>query len=147
MKGRRLSQETWYDTYDNALLDPLKAWMQSARHAAPVTDELPTFNDFGKRSLWIDFIFARNARALAYRTLVDSGRYGVPFLSDHNPVTRSTNSESAGRRQTRIQPNSRYHEEPFPRFPQPRAARAATDAERRRCWEKLNRSVTSMPRR
>ena len=49
-------------TYDNALLDPLKAWMQSARHAAPVTDEL------------------------AYRTLVDSGRYGVPFLSDHNPV-------------------------------------------------------------
>ena len=40
----------------------------------------------GKRSLWIDFIFARNARALAYRTLVDSGRYGVPFLSDHNPV-------------------------------------------------------------
>ena len=26
------------------------------------------------------------ARALAYRTLVDSGRYGVPFLSDHNPV-------------------------------------------------------------
>ena len=73
-------------TYDNALLDPLKAWMQSARHAAPVTDELPTFNDFGKRSLWIDFIFARNARALAYRTLVDSGRYGVPFLSDHNPV-------------------------------------------------------------
>lgn len=43
-------------------------------------------NDFGKRSLWIDFIFARNARALAYRTLVDSGRYGVPFLSDHNPV-------------------------------------------------------------
>ena len=73
-------------TYDNALLDPLKAWMQSARHAAPVTDELPTFNDFGKRSLWIDFIFARNARALAYRTLVDSGRYGAPFLSDHNPV-------------------------------------------------------------
>lgn len=73
-------------TYDNALLDPLKAWMQSARHAAPVTDELPTFNDFGKRSLWIDFIFARNARALAYRTLVESGRYGVPFLSDHNPV-------------------------------------------------------------
>ena len=49
-------------------------------------DQLPTFNDFGKRSLWIDFIFARNARALAYRTLVDSGRYGVPFLSDHNPV-------------------------------------------------------------
>ena len=60
--------------------------MQSARHAAPVTDELPTFNDFGKRSLWIDFIFARNARPLAYRTLADSGRYGVPFLSDHNPV-------------------------------------------------------------
>ena len=60
--------------------------MQAARHAAPGTDELPTFNDFGKRSLWIDFIFARNARALAYRTLVDSGRYGVPFLSDHNPV-------------------------------------------------------------
>ena len=26
------------------------------------------------------------ARALAYRTLVYSGRYGVPFLSDHNPV-------------------------------------------------------------
>ena len=51
-----------------------------------MTDELPTFNDIGKRSLWIDFIFARNARALAYRTLVDSGRYGVPFLSDHNPV-------------------------------------------------------------
>lgn len=72
-------------TYDNALLDPLKAWMQSARHAAPVTDELPTFNDFGKRSL-CRLLFARNARALAYRTLVDSGRYGVPFLSDHNPV-------------------------------------------------------------
>ena len=40
----------------------------------------------GPGDLWIDFIFARNARALAYRTLVDSGRYGVPFLSDHNPV-------------------------------------------------------------
>lgn len=73
-------------TYDNALLDPLKAWMQSARHMAPVTDELPTFNDFGKRSLWIDFIFSRNARVLAYRTLTDSERYGVPFLSDHNPI-------------------------------------------------------------
>ncbi len=80
-------------THDNALLDPLKAWMQSARHAA-VTDELPTFNDFGKAfALWIDFIFRHPTpyralatgpqcrfRALAFRSLRPQSVYALQAL-------------------------------------------------------------------
>lgn len=74
-------------TFGNEALAPLREWMSGARETAPVTDSLPTFNDWGARNLWIDHIFYRNAKALGYRTIMnDEQRYGVPYTSDHNPV-------------------------------------------------------------
>lgn len=75
-------------TFDNEALAPLRGWMDGARETAPVTDSLPTFNDWGVRNLWIDHIFYRNVKVLGYRTIMnDAARYGVPYTSDHNPIT------------------------------------------------------------
>lgn len=74
-------------TFENEALAPLREWMSGARETAPVTDALPTFNDWGVRDLWIDHIFYRNAKVLGYRTIMnDEQHYGVPYMSDHNPI-------------------------------------------------------------
>ena len=74
-------------TYDHDALSPLRAWMSGARETSPVTDKLPSFNDWGKYDLWIDHIFYRRAKILGYKTVMNSeAKYGVPYLSDHNPI-------------------------------------------------------------
>lgn len=74
-------------TYDHDALSPLRAWMSGARETSPVTDESPSFNDWGKRDLWIDHIFYRRAKIIGYKTVMNSeAKYGVPYLSDHNPI-------------------------------------------------------------
>ena len=76
-----------YTTDDHDALSPLRAWMSGARETSPVTDKLPSFNDWGKYDLWIDHIFYRRAKILGYKTVMNSeAKYGVPYLSDHNPI-------------------------------------------------------------
>lgn len=73
--------------FGSEALAPLREWMSGARETAPATDSLATFNDWGARELWIDHIFYRRAKITGYATLTnDAGRYGVPYLSDHNPI-------------------------------------------------------------
>lgn len=67
-------------------LAPFDAWMQSAREAAPQSDDKATFNGFGRTPLhWLDHIYFRNAVPLCYRTL-DDADYGVRYISDHYPI-------------------------------------------------------------
>lgn len=74
-------------TVNHEALAPICGWMQDARSTAPVSDNLPSFNDWGKRSLWIDHIFYRRCKVLGYKTIVnDKEHYGVLYLSDHNPI-------------------------------------------------------------
>lgn len=73
--------------FGNEALAPLREWMSGARETALVTDSLPTFNDWGACDLWIDHIFYRRLKIVGYESLMnDAGRYGVPYLSDHNPI-------------------------------------------------------------
>lgn len=71
---------------DEAIFDPLKAVMQDARATAPQTDNLPTFNDWGrsKQEEPIDHIFYKGASAVRFETL--TGDYGAPYISDHYPI-------------------------------------------------------------
>lgn len=74
-------------TFGNEALAPLREWMSGARETAPVTDSLPTFNGWGAHDLRIDHIFYRRVKVAGYESLVnDAVRYGVPYLSDHNPI-------------------------------------------------------------
>lgn len=74
-------------TVDHEALAPIRGWMQDARSTAAVSDNLASFNDWGKRELWIDHIFYRRCKILGYKTIVnDREHYGVPYLSDHNPI-------------------------------------------------------------
>ena len=69
---------------DSPSLAPLREIMKTARENAPITDDKPSFNGFGKSRLHIDHILYRNARPLCYQTL--DGDYGVPYVSDHYPI-------------------------------------------------------------
>ena len=64
----------------------ITAKFPSARTAAPVKDDLGSFNDFGREqgTVIYDYIFSRKARALEFHTVTDS--YGVPYASDHYPI-------------------------------------------------------------
>lgn len=69
-----------------AYLEAYTAWLDSAHDAAPVHDDRPSFNGFGKiRARTLDYIYFRNAEALRYET-VDGTDYGVRYISDHYPI-------------------------------------------------------------
>ncbi|WP_281980357.1 endonuclease/exonuclease/phosphatase family protein [Tenacibaculum mesophilum] len=67
-------------------LAPLIKEFYSARRYANYTDSKNSFNAFGKWYLSrnIDYIFYKNATALAFRTITKD--YGVPYVSDHYPL-------------------------------------------------------------
>lgn len=79
-----------YAQYDTrrASLDALYAWMNGARESAPETDAKPSYNALGAapagHALTPDNVFLRSAVAESFRTL--DGNYGVPYISDHNPI-------------------------------------------------------------
>lgn len=57
----------------------------SARLAAPVTDQTPSYNGFGKGSAAIDHIFFDGMQAEVFETV--DGKYGeTDYISDHYPV-------------------------------------------------------------
>jgi endonuclease/exonuclease/phosphatase family metal-dependent hydrolase len=70
----------------NKALKPIVDNYFSSRRFANHTDNKQSFNFFGKWPLkWnIDFIFYKNAHALAFRTITED--FGVPYISDHYPI-------------------------------------------------------------
>ena len=73
-------------TYDSVQLKGLKDNMSYARTAIDGPDKgTATFNGFGNSNSIIDHIFyGGNVKPVKY--WVVSGGYGLPYLSDHNPV-------------------------------------------------------------
>ncbi len=69
-------------------LEPYDAWMDDARLKAKETDDHRTYGGFNDsaRSLWLDYIFSRNAVPLRYRTLDSPTAYGLAHISDHYPI-------------------------------------------------------------
>ena len=72
----------------DACFAPLHACMADARAEAPLTDDKPSWNGYGRKSApnWLDHIFfaGKGCRAIEFRTL--TGDYGAPYISDHYPV-------------------------------------------------------------
>lgn len=68
-----------------AIFDPIKEIMDDARVVAPVTDNLGTYNGWGKSDSMIDHIFCSDFKVLEFRTVKDSYE-GVEFVSDHYPI-------------------------------------------------------------
>lgn len=59
--------------------------MTDVRQNAPVTDKVGTFNNWGKSSKVIDYIFESGFKLLEYRTVNDTWN-GVKYISDHYPI-------------------------------------------------------------
>lgn len=74
-------------TLEDEALAPLKEKLSNARNSSPVTDSVPTYNDWGEtpQNEVIDHIFFINVTPEKYRTITDD--YGIPFLSDHYAIT------------------------------------------------------------
>jgi endonuclease/exonuclease/phosphatase family metal-dependent hydrolase len=75
--------------YNSQILNPIREYMDMTRESAPKTDNLNTFNGWGKqvqgeKSDIIDHIFHKNKTPISYKTL--TGDYGVPYISDHYPI-------------------------------------------------------------
>ena len=72
---------------DDSILDALDGKMTSARDAADKTDRHGTFNDWGKASSVIDYIYYSGFSSCPeFRTVTE--KFGDwPFVSDHYPVT------------------------------------------------------------
>ena len=70
----------------DAIFDPLKLVMEEARAAAPVTDNLGTFNGWGTSDSVIDHIFCSGFSILSYRT-IRNVYLGVQYASDHYPIS------------------------------------------------------------
>jgi endonuclease/exonuclease/phosphatase family metal-dependent hydrolase len=70
----------------NEALTPILKEFFSAQRFAEHTDGKNSYNGFGRWyiSRNIDFVFFKNAKAKAYRTVTED--YGVPFISDHYPI-------------------------------------------------------------
>lgn len=64
---------------------PIRQNMKNAREEAPKTDELDTYNGFGKGSGIIDHIWYNGFTALSYRTITDTYK-NAPYVSDHYPI-------------------------------------------------------------
>lgn len=76
----------------DVIFDPLKAVAKVARVESPKADSVATYNGFGdprelrpEQERVIDHFFFKNATPLEFRTL--TGDYGVPYISDHYPIT------------------------------------------------------------
>ena len=71
---------------DDSILDALDGKMTSARDAADKTDRHGTFNDWGKASSVIDYIYYSGFSSCPeFRTVTE--KFGDwPFVSDHYPV-------------------------------------------------------------
>ncbi len=74
---------TWIN---NSNLRPITNEYYDARRFADYSDNKKSFNYWGKwYANWnIDYIFYKNANALAFRTVTED--FGVPFISDHYPI-------------------------------------------------------------
>lgn len=74
------------------IFEPIQKECYSARRYAKYTDGIKSFNFFGKWYLSrnIDFIFYKNAEALAFRTIAEEYN-DVPFISDHYPIITQFN--------------------------------------------------------
>ena len=80
-------------TTDDPIFDPLKASLKDAREVSAISDKNITYNGFGKvtdnpdaRKEWvIDHIFFSGVNPMAFMVL--NGNYGVPFISDHYPIS------------------------------------------------------------
>ncbi|MCF0179448.1 MAG: endonuclease/exonuclease/phosphatase family protein [Bacteroidales bacterium] len=76
---------------DDAIFNPLKAFAKDARATSQVSDSIDTYNGFGNEASLavgdnlIDHIFYRDIEPLEFVTHNES--YGVPFVSDHYPIT------------------------------------------------------------
>ena len=70
----------------NDILDPILREMKEAQSNSENTNDGKSFNGWGKlfHQRNIDFIFYKEAEALAFRTVIKD--YGVPFISDHYPI-------------------------------------------------------------
>ena len=71
---------------NNELFETITKEYYSARRFADYTDNIKSFNLWGKwYANWnVDYIFYKKANALAFRTVIDD--YGVSFISDHYPI-------------------------------------------------------------
>jgi endonuclease/exonuclease/phosphatase family metal-dependent hydrolase len=69
------------------IFQPLAAHnLWSARDIAPSTDRRDTYNAFGKEATaCIDHFFVRDCTPVSFQVL--TGDYGVPYVSDHYPVS------------------------------------------------------------
>lgn len=76
------------NTDETACMSKYEEYLKSARAISPETDQKGTFNGWKTTpsTQFIDYIFARNVTPIKYETLAGSG-YGVPVLSDHNPIS------------------------------------------------------------
>lgn len=76
---------------DSIFLPLANNGLLSARDIADTTDNATTYNAFGKSSpAQIDHFFVRGwSKVKAFRTL--TADYGVPYISDHYPVTTTLN--------------------------------------------------------
>ncbi len=71
-------------------LAPFYEWMLAARDTAILSDDLNSFNGFGRvvpgmKGKILDHIFYRNARPLVFET-IDSPDFGLRWNSDHYPI-------------------------------------------------------------
>ena len=80
-------------TTDDPIFDPLKASLKDAREMSAISDKIIIYNGFGTvtanpntRKEWvIDHIFFSGVNPMAFMVL--NGNYGVPFISDHYPIS------------------------------------------------------------
>ena len=80
-------------TTDDTIFEPLKASLKDAREVSAISDKNITYNGFGTvtdspntRKEWvIDHIFFSGVNPIAFMVL--NGNYGVPFISDHYPIS------------------------------------------------------------
>ncbi len=73
-------------TPDNAALAELDTKMQSARKIAEKTDNLGTFNGWGKKSLVIDYIYVSGFSTCTEYQTVTKKYNDRKFVSDHYPI-------------------------------------------------------------
>ena len=75
----------------NARLDPVRENYLCAQRYANQSDNIKSFNAFGRWYLNrnIDFVFYKNVTSLSYKTIVED--FGVPFISDHYPIISNFN--------------------------------------------------------
>ncbi len=73
-------------TPDNSAILALDEKMQSARKIAEKTDNLGTYNGWGKKDLVIDYIYVKGfSSCLEYQTVTKKYN-GKKFVSDHYPI-------------------------------------------------------------